>query len=65
VEPQALDGTRWFAEGSLLPAATFKVPAGVFARSAGPEVMQRRSGWQLMRLAVSPGTAPSTPPALV
>jgi hypothetical protein len=65
VEPQALDGTRWFAEGSLLPAATFKVPAGVFARSAGPEVMQRRSGWQLMRLAVSPGTAPSTPPELV
>lgn len=57
VEPQALDGARWFAEGSLLPAATFQVPAGVFAKSSGPEVIQRRSGWQLMRHAASPGLA--------
>jgi hypothetical protein len=41
VEPNSLDGTRWFAHGSLLPAATFQVPAGVFAKSSGPEVIQR------------------------
>jgi hypothetical protein len=50
-ETNALDGTRWFPRGSTLPAATFQVPVGVFGRSAGPEVIQRRSTWQLMRLA--------------
>ena len=50
-ESHALDGTRWFPRGSTLPAATFKVPASMFGRSAGPEVIQRRSTWQLMRLA--------------
>jgi hypothetical protein len=50
-ETHALDGTRWFPRGSTLPAATFQVPAGLFGRSAGPEVIQRRSTWQLMRLA--------------
>jgi hypothetical protein len=34
-----------------MPAATFQVPAGMFGRSAGPEVIQRRSTWQLMRIA--------------
>ncbi|MGJ7916642.1 T6SS immunity protein Tli4 family protein [Massilia sp. LXY-6] len=48
-EPTALDGTRWFAQGSVLPAATLQVPAGVFAKSVGPELIHRRSGWQLMR----------------
>jgi hypothetical protein len=48
-EQHALDGTRWFARGSLLPPATFQVPPGVFGRSAGPEVIQRRSVWQLVR----------------
>jgi hypothetical protein len=75
-EPHALDGTRWFAQGSLLPAATFQVPAGVFAKSTGPEVIQRRSAWQLMQHAAAPSLpqpAPSVsdslpvdePPALV
>ncbi|MGB9107354.1 MAG: T6SS immunity protein Tli4 family protein [Telluria sp.] len=50
-EPHALDGTRWFAEGSLLPPATFQVPNGVFGKSSGPEIIQRRSAWTLMRLA--------------
>jgi hypothetical protein len=51
-QSHALDGTRWFAHGSLLPAATFKVPPGVFGRSSGgPEVIQRRSSWQLVRYA--------------
>ncbi len=50
-ETHALDGTRWFPRGSTLPFATFQVPVGMFGRSAGPEVIQRRSTWQLMRLA--------------
>lgn len=48
-EQHALDGTRWFARGSLLPPATFQVPAGLFGKSAGPDAIQRRSVWQLMR----------------
>jgi hypothetical protein len=54
-DPHALDGTRWFARGGLLPAATFQVPAGSFGRSSGPEVIHRRSAWQLVRYAESPG----------
>ncbi len=39
-ESHAFDGTRWFAEGSLLPAATFKVAPGVFGRSShGPKAI--------------------------
>jgi hypothetical protein len=54
-EPQALDGTRWFAQGSLLPAATFTVPPGVFGTSSdAPKAMQRRAKWQLMRLVEAP-----------
>jgi len=75
-EPHALDGTRWFARGSLLPTATFQVPAGAFAKSAGPELIQRRSGWQLVRHSGSPvsgqeirsvpdGSPVGEPPALV
>jgi hypothetical protein len=56
-ESQALDGTRWFVQGSLLPPATFQVPAGVFGKSAGPESIQRRSVWQLMRHAEAESTA--------
>jgi len=48
-ETHALDGTRWFARGSLLPVATFQVPPKVFGRTAGPEVIQRRSMWHLVR----------------
>ncbi len=51
-ESYALDGTRWFAEGSLLPPATFTVAQGVFGRSSnGPRAIQRRSAWRLMRVA--------------
>jgi hypothetical protein len=56
-ETHALDGTRWFPRGSTLPAATFQMPAGMFGRSAGPEVIQRRSTWQLMRQAEAEGVA--------
>jgi len=73
-ESHALDGTRWFARGSLMPAATFQVPVGVFGKSSGPEVIQRRSMWQLVRHAeasvaaresmpASDGLTPGEPPA--
>jgi len=53
-DSHALDGTRWFAEGSLLPPATFALPASVFGRSANaPKAIQRRGAWRLVRLAAS------------
>jgi len=75
-ESHALDGTRWFGRGSLMPVATFQVPAGVFGKSTGPEVIQRRSMWQLVRHAeasvaargsapVSDGLPAGEPPAQV
>ena len=55
-EPHALDGTRWFAVGSLLPAATFEVPSAAFGRTFGrAQAIQRRSIWQLVRHAPAPG----------
>jgi hypothetical protein len=66
-ELHALDGTRWFQRGTLLPAASFQVPAGVFGKSAGPEAIQRRSAWQLMRHSEFPNeprTAPSPPDSM-
>jgi hypothetical protein len=63
-ESHALDGTRWFAEGSLLPPATFEVPAGTFGKSpSGPKLIQRRSNWQLVKFAhlgdaAAPGEEP-------
>lgn len=56
-EAHALDGARWFPSGSALPAATFLVPGGLFGRVAGPEVIQRRSTWQLMRHAMAENVA--------
>jgi hypothetical protein len=61
-DPHALDGTRWFARGGLLPAATFQVPAGAFGKSTGPEVILRRSAWQLVRHAESPGAPQGAQP---
>jgi hypothetical protein len=58
-ESHALDGTRWFAQGSVLPAATFNVPPGAFGKSATgtPKTMQRRGTWMLVRLAQAPEPA--------
>lgn len=48
VDEQALDGTRWFARGAVLPPATYRFSTG----SARHErLMARHSGWQLMRIA--------------
>ena len=66
-ELHALDGTRWFQRGTVLPAASFQVPAGVFGKSAGPEAIQRRSTWQLMRHSECPteqGLRPSPPDSM-
>lgn len=49
-DSQALDGTRWFAADTLLPAATYRaLPRrhGV----AHTELIHRRSAWQLVRKA--------------
>lgn len=57
-ESHALDGTRWFAQGSLLPPATFTVAPGIFGHAPNtPKAIQRRSAWRLMRLAHEPGHA--------
>jgi len=61
-ETHALDGTRWFAGGSVLPAATFQVPPGVFGKTDGPEVIQRRSLWQLVRQVEAPAMAQAAQP---
>jgi hypothetical protein len=51
-QSHALDGTRWFARGSLLPPATFAVPPGVFGGStSAPKSIRRRGEWRLVRLA--------------
>ena len=57
-DPRALDGTRWFARGSLLPSATFAVPADAFGRSAhAARSIERRGAWRLVRLADGPQQA--------
>jgi hypothetical protein len=51
-ESEALDGVRWFSQGSLLPSATFSISPTVFGKHGGaPKVIQRRGKWRLMRLA--------------
>lgn len=60
-DSDALDGTRWFAQGSLLPAATFAVSPRTHGRSAGtPMALQRRATWRLMRLAQAPEPRPGS-----
>ena len=61
-ESHALDGTRWFAQGSLLPPATFAVSPGSLGRSANaPKSIQRRGTWRLVRLADAEDHVPSNP----
>ena len=49
-DSHALDGTRWFAAGSLLPPATFRAPVPLRG-SMHREHIHRRSAWLLVRLA--------------
>jgi hypothetical protein len=48
-DTDALDGTRWFARGELLPPATFQLARPRLQIGTKPEVFQRRSRWQLVR----------------
>lgn len=59
---EALDGTRWFTKGDLLPAATFRVAQRKFPFAAmNATVFQRRSIWELVRLASEPEGAGGRP----
>jgi hypothetical protein len=61
-ESDAIDGTRWFTQGSLLPAATFAVPPGVFGMATGtPKAIQRRGTWKLVRLAQASAAVDNAP----
>jgi hypothetical protein len=55
VDEEALDGTRWFAHGVVLPPATYRCSTGANARLwQQSQLVARQSGWQLMRIADSP-----------
>jgi len=54
-DSHALDGIRWFAAGSVLPAATFRAQRHGRG-SAHPDLIHRRSAWQLVRYAEVPGS---------
>ena len=45
----AMDGTRWFVRGELLPPATFQMPNARILLSSNSNVVQRRTRWQLVR----------------
>jgi hypothetical protein len=50
IDDQALDGTRWFAEGAGLPPATYQLSgAGMRRRLPHPQLLTRGSAWKLMR----------------
>lgn len=51
-DSDALDGTRWFAQGALLPAATFKLAQRI-PMSRVTALFQRRSSWKLVRSATA------------
>ncbi|GAB3452304.1 hypothetical protein GCM10027321_00810 [Massilia terrae] len=54
-DAEALDGTRWFGQGGVLPDATFSMPPAWFAKNGGgPPVIQRRCSWKLVRRAEAP-----------
>jgi hypothetical protein len=62
-DTDALDGTRWFAHGELLPPATFQIPGTRFSASTSAststDIFRRRSRWQLVRPAPGHGSQPA------
>jgi hypothetical protein len=58
-DTDALDGTRWFAHGELLPPATFQLPGTRFGDSSTTGIFQRRSRWQLVRPETGHGSQPA------
>ena len=66
VDEQAEDGARWFAQGTVLPPATYRLPAAGKRRGAQHDRLAvRQSAWQLMRGAGAPhsGAAGAAAPA--
>lgn len=60
-EPEAVDGTRWFAQGKLLPPATFHAPRSWADRIKGtPSLIRYRSIWKFVRQDVGPAWAPTS-----
>jgi hypothetical protein len=58
-ESDAVDGTRWFARGVLLPRATFRSPSSWADKLKGtPGVIRYRSVWQFVRHDDGPALAP-------
>lgn len=58
-DPGALDGSRWFAQSSILPPATFAVVGGAAGQRAGmPKAIQRRAAWRFLRAAELPQPQP-------
>jgi hypothetical protein len=52
MEPGALDGTRWFAEGTTHPLATKSVELSVLEKMKGTaSVIRVPTSWQLVRFA--------------
>jgi hypothetical protein len=57
-DPEALDGTRWFAAGDVLPIATFRVwEKKVLFAPRDDKVFHRRTTWQLVRKTTEPHDA--------
>lgn len=51
-DEQALDKSRWFAQGMVLPQASYQLPAGgITRRPRTVQLIRRQASWQLMRLA--------------
>lgn len=51
-DEQALDKSRWFAQGMVLPQASYQLSAGGIGRRPGTvQLIRRQASWQLMRLA--------------
>lgn len=54
-DTDALDGTRWFAQGATLRPATFQATSRwLFVLQRQGATFQRRSAWQLIRTAATP-----------
>jgi hypothetical protein len=54
-ETKALDGTRWFARGNLMPPATVPVSVSLAEKIKGaPEFARVKANWRLMRVAEQP-----------
>lgn len=62
-ETKALDGTRWFARGHIMPPATVPVAVSLVEKMKGtPEFARVTANWRLVRVAEGVPTIPGTSP---